>query len=154
MKSQGKSARVAKTGLLGRFVVSTLVIVGLVAAPSTIAQAAETTLSGSQTADTVVHWNTLRTNSFADNRVSMRVTNAGHGGGTLTLGLRNSSTGIQYASANSGASGIWRALTTSTGSTAIPIGSFYMNSRLTGSCGGSGCGVMTWSSGFRWNIKW
>jgi hypothetical protein len=154
MKPTRASRKSTSGGRLGRLAVSSLLVFGLVAAPATVAQAAETTLSGSQAADVVVHWNTLRTNSYYDNRVSMRVTNAGHGGGGLTLGLRSSSTGLQYASAQSGASGIWKALTTSTGSTAIPLGSFYMNSRLTGACGGSGCGIMSWSSGFRWNIRW
>jgi hypothetical protein len=153
--SQTLPARKASSaGRLGRLAVSTLLVFGLVAAPATVAQAAETTLSGTQYADVVIHQNVLRTNSFYDNRVSIRVTNAGHGGGALTVGIRKSSTGIQYAKTSSGASGTWKSLTTSTGSTAIPIGSFYTNTRLSGACGGNGCGLMSWSTGFRWNIKW
>lgn len=117
------------------------------------AQSLETTLSGYQDLNTVVNWNTYRINSFQANKVSIRVTNAGNGGGLLVIGLRNPA-GTQFASASSSVTGAWKSLLTNTGNPAIPPGGFYINSRVTGSQGACPCTASYWATGFRWNIQY
>lgn len=68
-------------------------------------------------------------------------------GGQFTLGIRTSS-GIQNAKGVTGAGniGYWTAMLTSSGSRNIAGGRYWLNSRVTGACGGSGCGPVHWEA--------
>lgn len=95
---------------------------------SMTAQAATAYLSGTHAGNTVMQWHEPRTNSYARNLMSTQILTVG-GGAALALGVRNTS-GVQIARAEGGPSTTWRSFVKPNGSSAIPGGIFYMNSKF------------------------
>jgi hypothetical protein len=90
-------------------------------------------------------------NTFPANSVAFQQTGDGGVGGYVRIGLRNSA-GTQFSSVN-GVQGTW-AQFYDNGSPGVRGGTFYINASLIGACGGSGCGVRTWSGNFEWNVRY
>lgn len=135
-----------------RVTLAAALVVGSVLTNVQAASASEVPISGSQVVDVVAYWDTPRTNSQVQNRVSIQVTNAG--GGTMTVAIRpTAAAGPAYARAT-GSGTAWTLLRHDTsGNYWVSWGTFYLNTQLTNLCGGSGCGSIPWTANFRWNIS-
>lgn len=114
------------------------------------AAAAESgTIGGSQRAGTLVEWNTARTNVKNPSAVTFRLDAHNPGtGAPFGIGLRNATGQFARADLNTGQTAPLRL---ASGSTALPRGTFFINSRVNGACGGDGC-VVTWSGLLSWNL--
>lgn len=98
-----------------------------------------------------VNWNTPRTNSKNPSAVTWRLEQHNPGtGAPFVVGLRNAS-GTQFARAEMN-TGTTAALRLDNGSTQIPRGTFYLNTRVQGACGGDGCGEIHWIGTLSWNL--
>lgn len=124
-----------------------LALAVLIAQP---ASANQTALTGDGYVGYVKQWDTPRTNTYAQSYVAFQQTGNG-AAGTLWLALRNTS-GSTFARGQS--AGAWTTIYNDNGNPYQPSGTFYLNSEITGACGGSGCGLVGWSANFQWNIKW
>lgn len=99
-----------------------------------------------------IHWNTGRTNTHARNEIQFQFKSWTPGtGGYIRLGARNGS-GTQFAATNDMTTFKTYTFYNSSGSYSLPSGTFYLNSNVTGGCGGSGCGDQTWGGTLLWNI--
>jgi hypothetical protein len=99
----------------------------------------------------VVSWNTPRTNSKNPSAVTWRLEQHVPGtGAPFVVGLRNAS-GTQFARAEMN-TGVTAPLRLDNGSTQIPRGTFYLNTRVQGACGGDGCGEIHWIGTLNWNL--
>jgi hypothetical protein len=125
--------------------VTTLTLVGAGSATANTTTLQETTGYGY-----VVNWDTPRTNMKNPSASTFRMNSQSPGtGAPFALGLRNGSGQFARAEAYPGGSA---ALALSNGSTALPQGTFYLNTKVQGACGGSGCGQVTWNITFNWNL--
>jgi hypothetical protein len=70
-------------------------------------------------------------------------------GAPFSIGLRNA--GGQYARADVNV-GQSVPIRTNSGSTQIPAGTFFLNTKVNGACGGDGCGVVSWAGTLNWNL--
>lgn len=117
---------------------------------ATPAQAATATLVGNQQMNTVAHYNTARTNSNAQNFVSFRPTTVGNSGGYVVIGLRNSA-GTQFAAGP--AATLRQAVTIrNSGLNYVTAGTFYINARWVGACGG--CDPGHWAGDLTYNVRY
>jgi hypothetical protein len=133
-----------------RAVASATIALALTVVIAQPASANQTTLTGNGYVGVVKAWDTPRTNTYSQSYVAFQQTGNG-AGGSLWLALRNTS-GSTFARGQSG--GAWATIYNDNGNPYQPSGTFYLNSELTGACGGSGCGLVNWSANFQWNIKW
>lgn len=124
---------------------STVVFVGAGSATANTVGIQQTTDYGY-----VVNWDTPRTNMKNPSASTFTMNSQSPGtGAPFALGLRNGSGQFARAQAYPGGSA---ALALSNGSTALPQGTFYLNTLVQGACGGSGCGPVTWNITFNWNL--
>jgi len=131
-------------------VVALLMAMASVVSFATPAQAATATLVGNQGMNTVMHYNTARTNSNGQNFVSFRATSVGNSGGYVVIGLRNSS-GTQFASGPSTGFGQTGTIRNS-GLNYVTAGTFYINARWVGACGG--CNPGRWEGVLTYNVRY
>ncbi|UOE26579.1 hypothetical protein [Agromyces soli] len=119
----------------------------------TAATAATTGISGTQGVPSTVHWSTARTNTFAKNSVAFDITDDPGSGGSFILSLRNSA-GTTFASGTyTGQSG-WITIKNKNGNAWQPAGTFYLTSYISGACGGSGCGAVSWAANLQYNERY
>lgn len=131
-------------------VVAALVAMAAVVSSATPAQAATASLVGNQQLNTVMHYNTARTNSNAQNFVSFRPTTVGNSGGYVVIGLRNTA-GTQFASGP--AANLRQTVTIrNAGLNYVTAGTFYINARWVGACGG--CDPGYWAGDLTYNVRY
>jgi hypothetical protein len=116
------------TRVATRLFLASLLTGALFVGSSMTAQAATAYLNGTHAGNAVMQWWEPRTNSNARNLMSTQILSVG-GGASLSLGVRNMS-GVQIARAEGGPSSSWRPFVKPNGSSAIPGGTFYMNSKF------------------------
>lgn len=147
-RSKSWKGRVAKLAA-GLFVILAVL------ATAQPASAAQATITGGQGIGGVVYWTTARTNTHNHNGVQFQdVGNSG--GGLIQMALRsNPAAGSTWARA-SGVNGLggWVTLKNDNGNLWQPAGTFYLSTSVTGGCGGSGCGTVTWSTQLKWDLIW
>ncbi|TFD89899.1 hypothetical protein [Cryobacterium serini] len=150
MTTTPNAARLSRTR---RLKIAGIMIVAAFAwgASAQAAQATIVEISGWQSMNEVVHYQTPRTNSYTPAHTSFQTISPGNGGGSLTLGLRNSS-GTQFARAV-GQMNYPVPFRGPDGSTVTQGGTFYINASMSGMCGGDGCGVSQWRASLDFNNR-
>lgn len=146
MRSERIVGRASRTSW--KVLAASALVVGLVAAGAAPASATTVELSGTQVADSVVHWNTERHNTHAQNSVYV-AEDENTAGGSVVVGLRNTS-GTQFASGTA-AGTTFHVVYNNNGAPYQPAGYFYINTRATGVCGGSGVCNVKWKVNFHYN---
>ena len=125
-------------------------VIGLAVVPASPAAAESATLQETTGYGYVVNWDTPRTNMKNPSASSFTMNSQTPGtGAPFVLGLRNA--GGQFARAQA-YPGQTAGLALSNGSTELPRGTFYLNTKVEGACGGTGSGAITWNITFRWNL--
>ncbi|MET4583749.1 hypothetical protein ABIE21_003280 [Conyzicola nivalis] len=125
---------------------------GLLIGIPSVATADQALISGSQNASTTWYaYSTPRTNTYGNNFMAWRMHSDGGTGAPVELQLRNAAN-VAFATFSS-AYMTWADISDG-GAPGVRAGTFYMNARFPGQCGGSGCGWVTFSGDLQWNVKY
>lgn len=128
-----------------------LAVLSAMAVGVTPAMAANTDYLGETTGyGYVIQWDRERLITRTDSRANFTLTYHNPGTGeAFAVGLRNSD-GYQWARATS--SGETSSFVNTSGGLGMRAGSFYVNTKVGGRCGGDGCGPITWTFTLRYNL--
>jgi hypothetical protein len=136
-----------------KFLLSLLVVTSSVFVFAQPASATDSPLSGTQEVGGVVYYDTPRTNSQVQNVVSIQqLTNNAGGGMSVAIRPGLAATGT-YARGTSVGTQFVR-LRHDNGQYWVSWGTFYTSVQLSGGCGGSGCGAVSFSGTIRYNIPY
>ncbi|GGN10151.1 hypothetical protein GCM10009721_42690 [Terrabacter tumescens] len=118
------------------------------------AQATTTTISGNAGLGTTLY-STVRSNTYAYNKVSIsNFSQAGGYGGCTELFLRDRTLNREIAGTGciDGRTGTIYFKMLANGSTAIPKGSFSLDMYMSGACGGT-CSTVSWKATLTYNVQ-
>jgi hypothetical protein len=132
-------------GLALVLAVFSAMVVGTTPAMATSVDLGETTGYGE-----TYFWDTPRYISRTDSRANFTLTYHQPGTGeAFVVGLRNNE-GYQWARAQS--SGEQVSFVNTSGGLGMRSGTFRLNTKVQGRCGGDGCGLITWKFTLRYNL--
>ena len=111
-------------------------------------------LSGQGYNGTTYYGSTARINSHGKNEVRFQYTGTTPGGGSAHIYLVQGVNGYVYWDAVPSLNTWYTTTYRPTGSVVWPNGTFYVAWKLSNQCGGSGCGLMTWTGNIQWNLMY
>lgn len=147
---RSKSPRIAALSVMFSMIVGSVIGLGAM----TPAHASYSELRGAQClgSSCVQNYNTARVSYKNPNAATMRWKSASdNGGGILYLGFRMG--GVQVSKAGGAMNSTVAFRRESNGSTMLPPGTFFINSRMEGYCSANpGCGTVSWVADLNYDL--